>query len=258
MRDEINLCSYSSVLYHLSLSCTHPHRLLSSHQGKISTVNAKKWRGTDGIRVIETTYNSSHNFPNFLLIPISHLSPWFAKYSSICTPRVHAQLHPLSACIIPASSMPSRLTVLAKEALAQWKPHSATQSQPRGGKKKGGGKRRRRLWCFFSPPTWNHTLISAVLFLALHTLSWIYQRLLPKDFGSMLKCKIPEQLKHAFVRAWSFAPQAAIFHFRNYFSLSSFLSSHSPTAPPPCPTLAHHTTPAPGSVAECQSCKLDS
>lgn len=43
--------------------------------------------------------------------------------------------------------MPYRLTGLAKEAQARWKPHGATQSQPRGEKEEGrvqGGEERWR------------------------------------------------------------------------------------------------------------------
>lgn len=56
--------------------------------------------------------------------------------------------------------MPSRLTVLAKEARAHWKPHGATQSQPRGEREEGGeqdGEERwrrveARFFCFVPPP----------------------------------------------------------------------------------------------------------
>lgn len=52
--------------------------------------------------------------------------------------RVPVQLHPSSGCITRAFSMPSRLTGLAKEAQTHWKPHGATQSQPRGEREEGG------------------------------------------------------------------------------------------------------------------------
>lgn len=69
------------------------------------------------------------------------LSPHWSTTSLFNLP-VHAQLYPSSGCI----SMPSSLTVLAKEAQAHWKPHGATQSQPRGERDEGGwGKRSRRI-----------------------------------------------------------------------------------------------------------------
>lgn len=157
-------CPYCSVLHYLSLSYTHSHTDCFRLTGENIHRQCEKWSGTDGIRMIETTYNGSHNFPIFLPD-----RPSFADCFSPPPPlrpcsRVPAQLHPSPGCIVPVSSMPSRLTGLAKAAQAHWKPRGATQSQPRGEReeggvqggedigRKGGGE---GFWCFFFPPPTN-------------------------------------------------------------------------------------------------------
>ena len=73
---------------------------------------------------------------------------------------IPAQLHPSPGCFIPVSSMPSRLTGLAKAAQAHWEPRGATQSQPRGEREEGGVQGVEEIgrkgggevsWYFFSP-----------------------------------------------------------------------------------------------------------
>lgn len=59
-------CPYCSVLHYLSLSYTHSHTDCFRLTGENIHRQCEKWSGTDGIRMIETTYNGSHNFPIFL------------------------------------------------------------------------------------------------------------------------------------------------------------------------------------------------
>ena len=49
----------------------------------------KKWTGTDGLRVIETTYNGSHNFPVLLPLPPSFVDCFTHLVSSVPIVWIH-------------------------------------------------------------------------------------------------------------------------------------------------------------------------
>lgn len=158
---EINVLCSVPILFCPSLSLivahTLAHRLLSSHRGKYPpSVRKMEWN-----RWHQNDWNHLQWFPQ-----LSYLSTrpsllcWLLLSPPPLRPcsRVPAQLHPSPGCIVPVSSMPSRLTGLAKAAQAHWKPRGATQSQPRGEReeggvqggedigRKGGGE---GFWCFF-------------------------------------------------------------------------------------------------------------
>lgn len=143
------LCAYTRLSFTISHCHTHTHTDSSHLTGENIHCQCEKWSGTDGIRMIETTYNGSHNFPVSLSLSLTRrpLSPSLPARS-----RVLAQLHP--------SLFNASLTALAKEAQAQWKPHGTTQSQPRGEREAGERERRRSVegrrtqgfGCFISPP----------------------------------------------------------------------------------------------------------
>lgn len=97
----------------------------------------KRKSGTDGIKMIETTYNGSHNFLSLLLIALP-LICWllfffffFASSPPIdwIQPSLPLQCHPGSQFV------PKRLRLTGS-------PMERTQSQPRGEREEGGGERR--------------------------------------------------------------------------------------------------------------------
>lgn len=117
---------------------TLAHRLLSSHQGKYPpSVHKMEWN-----RWHHNDWNHLQCFPQLCHLFFLRSDYYFWLFLSLNPhpphPWVPAQLHPSSGCIVAVSSMPSRLTVLAKEAQAHWKPHGAAQSQPRGEKDERG------------------------------------------------------------------------------------------------------------------------
>lgn len=137
VRGKRNVLCVHTVLS-FNLSYCHPHARTQPplvSPGKISTVSAKnrvEQMASEWLKPPTMVPTTSL----YLSIPLSlHLLT--ASLSSPSCSRVPAQLHPSSGCIIPASSMPSRLTGLAKEAQAHWEPHGATQSQPRGEREEG-------------------------------------------------------------------------------------------------------------------------
>lgn len=182
---RINVLHSVPILFCPSLSLivvhTLAHRLLSSHQGKYPlSVRKMEWN-----RWHQNDWNHLQWFPQlpYLCTPLSLICWLLPSPRPLPRSRFPAQLHPSSECTIPASSMPSRLTGLAKEAQARWKPHGATQSQPRGEREEGGVQGGEERWreeeatalVFFPPPTWNRALILAALFLAHHTFTCEYQ-----------------------------------------------------------------------------------
>lgn len=128
-------------------------------QGNISTVRAK-----NGVEQMASEWLKPPTMVHTTSLSFSPTLPSFADFS-LLDPPVHTS--PSSRFTVAASSMPSWLTVLAKEARARWKPRGATQSQPRGEREEGGerdGEERwrrveARVFCFvfLSPCT---TLIS--------------------------------------------------------------------------------------------------
>lgn len=145
----IVLCAYTRLSFTISHCHTHTHTDSSRLTGENIHCQCEKWSGTDGIRMIETTYNGSHNFP-------VSLSPSLVdRFLPLYLPAPA-----FSPSYTQAFSMASSLTALAKEAQAQWKPHGTTQSQPRGEREAGERERRRSVEgrrtqgssCFISPP----------------------------------------------------------------------------------------------------------
>lgn len=134
---------------HAKHLCTDPIRFpkLFIHFSPSKSGGRKKKRksGTDGIKMIETTYNGSHNFLSLLLIALP-LICWLLFFSFFCL----LPSHRLDSAIA-ASSMPSRLTICAKEAQAHWKPHGANtksaKRRTRGGRwGKEGGQEGEERW----------------------------------------------------------------------------------------------------------------
>lgn len=124
---------YFPLLYRLSLLSTHSHTNSFRLTRENIHCQCERWSGTDGIKMIETTYNSSHNFP-ILISPTRSLS--LSLFSP--TPLFQSSSnHRLAASSRPLS-MPSSLRVPAKETHAFWKSRGDAQSQPRGERRKGG------------------------------------------------------------------------------------------------------------------------
>lgn len=65
------LCAYTRLSFTISHCHTHTHADSSRLTGENIHCQCEKWSGTDGIRMIETTYNGSHNFPVSLSLPHS-------------------------------------------------------------------------------------------------------------------------------------------------------------------------------------------
>lgn len=91
----------------------------------------KRWSGTDGIRMIEPTYNSSHNFPHPFLSFIQWLSRSFSLPCSCLTLTIVWMHHLSRFNAIQSPSSCQRGSWLLD-------PHSAAQSQPRGEGEEGG------------------------------------------------------------------------------------------------------------------------
>lgn len=153
------LCFYSSVLHYLTLSYTHSHTDSSRLTGENIHCHCEKWSGTDGIRMIETTYNGSHNFPVFLPLPslvhrlLLSLHPTVPAFLPDHTHRLDAssqpfQCHPLS------QFLPKRLRLTGSPTALHKVSQEEKERREDGEKMKGGGKRTQRFcfWCF-SPPT---------------------------------------------------------------------------------------------------------
>lgn len=85
------LCAYTRLSFTISHCHTHTHTDSSRLTGENIHCQCEKWSGTDGIRMIETTHNGSHNFPVSLSLSLTRrpLSPSLPARS-----RVLAQLHP--------------------------------------------------------------------------------------------------------------------------------------------------------------------
>lgn len=203
--------------------------------GKISTVSAKNGVEQMASEWLKPPTMVPTTFPSFSL-PLPRLLT-----TSLSSPPCACPATPIVWMHHPSLFNAIQACSSCQEAQAHWKPHGATQSQPRGERGIQGEKERWReveTWFFFfyrpSSTTWNLTPILAALFLAHRTFTWNYQAFLPKDFfGSPLKCKIPKQLKHVCTSSHLLLPEL--------FSLSSLCSSppllH---APPYLVTLLQH------------------
>lgn len=138
------LCTYCSVLQYLSLSYTPSHTNSSHLTRENIHCQCEKWSGTDGIRMIETTYNGSHNFPIFL--PPS-LSP--CSY-----PTIHASSEPLH-CHPGTQFLPKEPRLTGSPTVL----HKVSQEEK---DRREENKRWRKE--VFSLLTWNLWLILAALF----------------------------------------------------------------------------------------------
>ena len=214
--DEISLlCDVpilSTILYYISLSNTHPHtHTHSSHlTGENIHCQCEKWSGTDGIRMIETTHNGSHNFLIFLPIPLSLSSVCrIVSLSLSLPPSLPLSRSPsLSPSLPPVflpdyTHHPGLFNAIQAQGSCQrgWSsleaPQRNTKSAKRGtrggrstrrrrkveGRGRGGGGGGGKGSGVAPPPTGKHVPISAGLFLAPHMLSGKYQWLLPKVSG---------------------------------------------------------------------------
>lgn len=135
----------------------------------------EKWSGTDGIRMIETTYNGSHNFPIFL--PHSHscwrlLSPHPLPVPTLLpnyTHRLDASSQPLQ-CHPGSQALPKRLR-LTGSPMALHKVSQEEKKREEGGVQ--GGEER---WRKEDAKVLVFSLIHlAALFLAHRTFTLKYQ-----------------------------------------------------------------------------------
>lgn len=74
------LCAYTRLSFTISHCHTHTHTDSSRLTGENIHCQCEKWSGTDGIRMIETTYNGSHNFPVSLSLSPSLVDRFLPLY----------------------------------------------------------------------------------------------------------------------------------------------------------------------------------
>lgn len=157
-------CPYCSVLHYLSLSYTHSHTDCFRLTGENIHRQCEKWSGTDGIRMIETTYNGSHNFPIFL--------PDCPSFADCFSPPPPPPLFPRSCPTTPIAWMhrPSLFNAIQAHRSCQsgsgsleapWRYTKSAKRRKRGGRStrrrrhREERRRRRFLVFFFSPPPTN-------------------------------------------------------------------------------------------------------
>lgn len=136
-----------------TISPSHIHTHTQPLTGENIHCQWKRWSGTDGIRMIETTYNSFHNFPIFSLLSFAdYFSP--CRSVSVLLPNSNHRLDAWS----PADSTPSSLAALAREAQALWNSHDADQAAKR--RKTGGRAGERGTVLFLSAPIYLKSFFS--------------------------------------------------------------------------------------------------
>lgn len=208
--------------------------------GKISTVSAKNGVEQMASEWLKPPTMVPTTFPSFSLPLPRLLTTSLSSPPCACpaTPIVWMH-HPRLFNAIQACSS-------CQEAQAHWKPHGATQSQPRGERGIQGEKERWReveTWCFFFflPPLLNDMKSYSHFSCAIFSPSHIYMKLssvsAKRFFGSPLKCKIPKQLKHVCTSSHPLLPEL--------FSLSSLCSS--PPSSVPHLTSSHFSSTRPAS-----------
>lgn len=166
------LCAYTRLSFTISHCHTHTHTDSSRLTGENIHCQCEKWRGTDGIRMIETTYNGSHNFPVSLslspslvdrFLPLYLPAPAFSPSYTQAFSMPVSQLLPKRLRLSGSPMAPHKVSQEEKERRENGREEEAW----RGGGRRGSAVLFLQLFEIFPPPC---VIFSPSIFGSLHCL----------------------------------------------------------------------------------------